>query len=64
MIETILNLDWKMLLEGIVYLIAGASAIAAVTPTPKDDAILVKIKKVVDVAALNVGQAKPADKEE
>jgi len=36
-----------------------ASAIAAVTPTTKDDAFIAKyIKPVVDALALNVGNAK------
>ncbi len=35
-----------------------ASAIAALTPTPKDDTIVGKIYKIVDWFALNVGKAK------
>jgi hypothetical protein len=38
--------------------VALASAIAAVTPTPKDDNIIGKIYKIVDAIALNVGKAK------
>ena len=37
---------------------AVASAIAAITPTPKDDVIIGKIYKLVDVLALNIGKAK------
>lgn len=37
---------------------AIASAIAALTPTPKDDVIIGKIYKVVDLLALNIGKAK------
>lgn len=40
-----------------------ASAVAAVTPTPKDDAALKWIKKVINVLALNVKNAKPAENE-
>jgi hypothetical protein len=38
--------------------VAAASAIAALTPTPKDDTWVAKIYKVVDWLALNVGKAK------
>lgn len=34
------------------------SAIAAVTPTPKDDHWAAKIYKIVDMIALNIGKAK------
>ena len=39
-------------------LVSLASAIAAVTPTPKDDQWIAKIYKIVDLCALNVGKAK------
>ena len=39
-------------------IIAAASAVAALTPTPKDDTWVAKIYKVVDWLALNVGKAK------
>ena len=35
-----------------------ASAIAALTPTPKDDTVVGKVYKVIDWLALNVGKAK------
>ena len=35
-----------------------ASAVAALTPTPKDDNIVGKAYKIVDWLALNVGKAK------
>jgi len=35
-----------------------ASLIAALTPTPKDDGIVAKLRKLVDLIALNVGNAK------
>jgi len=39
--------------------VALASTIAAVTPTPKDDEFIAKyIKPVIDALALNVGNAK------
>jgi hypothetical protein len=40
-------------------MIAAASAIAALTPTPKDDKAIKYIRKVIDVIAMNVGHAKP-----
>ena len=46
-------------LFGIVTaVIAAASAIAALTPTPKDDGLIKKIYKVIDFRALNVFNAK------
>tara|TARA_R100001163_G_C4909260_1_gene94313 strand:- start:278 stop:466 length:189 start_codon:yes stop_codon:yes gene_type:complete len=43
------------ILTGIVTV---ASAIAALTPTPKDDSIVGKLYKIVDMLAINVGKAK------
>lgn len=37
-----------------------ASALAALTPTPKDDTFLAKLRKALDVVALNVRHAKNA----
>ena len=51
---------WDELLIAISGIISGASALAAITPTQKDDAVLAKVKKGLDVLALNVGYAKPA----
>ena len=48
--------------EALISIITGAialaSAIAALTPTPKDDTIVGKIYNVFDLFALNVGKAK------
>ena len=38
--------------------VAIASAIASVTPTPKDDEWVAKIYKIVDILAINIGKAK------
>jgi len=38
--------------------VAAASAICALTPTPKDDSIVAKVYTVVEWLALNVGKAK------
>ena len=37
---------------------AAASAICALTPTPKDDEVLRKAYKVLEFLALNIGRAK------
>jgi hypothetical protein len=42
----------------VTAVIAAASAIAALTPTPKDDGLIKKIYKVIDFLALNVFNAK------
>jgi|TARA_R100000315_G_C5171148_1_gene98786 hypothetical protein len=39
-------------------IVAVASAICALTPTPKDDGVVKKIYAVVEWLALNVGKAK------
>lgn len=38
------------------------SVIAAATPTPKDDGVLLAVRKVVDWLSFNIGNAKPAVK--
>mgnify|MGYP001085381054 FL=1 len=42
----------------IPWLVAGASLIAALTPTPVDDGLVKKAYKILDWFALNVGKAK------
>ena len=39
-------------------IVAAASSIAALTPTPTDDTWVAKAYKIVDWLALNVGKAK------
>jgi len=39
-------------------LIASCSAIAAVTPTPRDNSVVAKAYKIIDMLAINVGKAK------
>lgn len=46
------------ILFAVSAVVAAASAVAALTPTPKDDSIVAKVYKVVDWLALNVGKAK------
>ena len=42
----------------ISVIVTIASAIAALTPTPKDDKFIGKHYKIVDVCVLNIGKAK------
>ncbi len=46
------------LVQGVTAVIAAASIIAAVTPTPKDDQWIGKLYALIDLAAINVGFAK------
>lgn len=40
--------------------ITTASALTALTPSPKDDTVILKVKQILDVLALNIGNAKRA----
>ena len=42
----------------VTAIIAIASLVAAVTPTPQGDKLLAKLYKAIDFLALNVGKAK------
>ena len=46
------------IIQIIPSLVAGASLIAALTPTPSDDKIVGKLYKILDWFALNIGKAK------
>lgn len=48
-------LDYINILPAII---AVAAMITALTPTPKDDAVLAKVRKVLDVIGMNFGNAK------
>ena len=50
------------LISIVTGVVALASAIAALTPTPKDDGWVKKAYKVIDLLALNVGKAKDTGK--
>jgi len=52
------------IIDALTAIVTGASALAALTPTPKDDTFLGKAYKLVDWLALNVGKAKETGKEE
>jgi|TARA_R110001592_G_C12904161_1_gene726923 hypothetical protein len=47
--------DWLGIITGVV---CAASMICALTPTPKDDAMIGKLYKILEIAALNIGKAK------
>ena len=51
--------NFEPVLIAVSGVVAGASTLAALTPTPIDDCFWAKIKKVIDILALNVGNAKP-----
>tara|TARA_R110000803_G_scaffold57520_3_gene115448 strand:+ start:2348 stop:2536 length:189 start_codon:yes stop_codon:yes gene_type:complete len=46
------------LIRSLTAIVAGASVIAALTPTPIDDGWVAKLYKAIDWLALNVGKAK------
>lgn len=51
--------EWAGAIWGIITsLVTLASLIAALTPTPKDDEVLMKIRRVIETIALNFGNAK------
>ena len=39
-----------------------ASIITAATPTPRDDAVMAKFYKIIEVVGLNIGRAKETGK--
>lgn len=52
------GIQWAManydsIIGGLLAIVGGCSIIAKLTPTPKDDAILAKAVKVLDLLALN-----------
>ena len=46
------------LVQIVPWIVAGASLVASLTPTPADDKWVGKLYKVLDWFALNVGKAK------
>ena len=48
----------RILIEILPWLLMGASAIAAITPTPVDDGWVKKAYSILDAIALNIGKAK------
>ena len=47
--------DWIGIITGIV---CAASIICALTPTPKDDQLIGKLYKAIELLAFNIGKAK------
>jgi len=47
--------EWLGIVTGVV---CAASMICAMTPTPKDDAMIAKFYKILEMLALNIGKAK------
>jgi hypothetical protein len=45
-------------LQALSTIVAAASAVTALTPTPDDDKVVGKIYRVLDFLALNIGHAK------
>ena len=48
----------RILIEILPWLVMGASAIAAITPTPVDDGWVKKAYSILAAIALNIGKAK------
>ena len=53
-------IHFNEVLVAITSVVTAASAICALTPTPKDDNFIAKIRGFLDILALNVGQVKNA----
>lgn len=52
--------NFNDILGAMTSIIAGASALSALTPSQKDDKVLSKIKTILNIFALNIGNAKTA----
>ena len=53
MMDMLLNL-----ISVVTGIVCAASIICSLTPTPKDDALIGRLYKIVEIAALNIGKAK------
>jgi len=47
--------EWLGIITGVIAL---ASIICSLTPTPKDDAMIGKLYKLIEMLAFNIGKAK------
>tara|TARA_R100001509_G_scaffold149577_1_gene108072 strand:+ start:319 stop:483 length:165 start_codon:yes stop_codon:yes gene_type:complete len=47
--------EWLGIVTGVV---CAASIVCALTPTPKDDQMIGKLYKLIEMLALNIGKAK------
>ncbi len=50
----------QQIAEIAAQVIGVAAVVATITPTPVDDGILMTLKKVLSILAMNIGQAKNA----
>ena len=50
-------------IAALLAVVGGASAVAALTPTPRDDRLLTSVKRFLNLLALNVGHARNAEDE-
>lgn len=57
-LSVILPADLLAWIEAALAIVGAASAVAAATPTPKDDNLVGKLYRVLDCLALNIGHAK------
>jgi hypothetical protein len=46
------------IIQVLSLVVAAAASIAALTPSPKDDGLVAKVRKVIDFLAMNFGNAK------
>ena len=51
-------MDMETFISYATAIISACAIIAAVTPTPKDDSVIAKIYRVIDLLAVNIGKAK------
>lgn len=54
---TFITENWANISTAVLAVIGAAATIAALTPTPKDDGIVLILRKIVDVIGMNVGNA-------
>lgn len=57
MLDFIIN-RWDDILVALTSVVTAASAVCALTPSQTDDKIIARVRQILDVLALNVGQAK------
>lgn len=51
-------MDLLTIINSVTAIISTASIVAALTPTPKDDEMIGKLYKIIDLLAINIGKAK------
>lgn len=59
--EFLNDLDLQAVLLIVTGLVTIASGIAAITPNKSDDTLVAKLRNLVNIVALNVGNAKSKD---